>query len=139
MTLEKLIEGFPERKEKYLKITQLDAQKNDLLNIAHLSFKAQDDDPFAFSDLIDYAGPSFEFRTRIKAIEALTDLAYQGDDFIFPLIDASVNFNRRLAGVASNVLMSIENQDLLIEALEKGDFDKNERKRIDQLKTKLGI
>tara|TARA_B110000483_G_scaffold8548_1_gene10172 strand:+ start:34519 stop:36921 length:2403 start_codon:yes stop_codon:yes gene_type:complete len=139
MTLEKLIEEFPESKEKYLKITHLDAQKNDLLNIAHLSFKAQDDDSFAFSDLIDYAGPSFEFRTRIKAIEALTDLAYQGDDFTFLLIDASVNFNRRLAGVASNVLMSIENQDLLIEALEKGDFDKNERKRIEQLKTKLGI
>lgn len=139
MTLEKLIEGFPECKEKYLKITQLDAQKNDLLNIVHLSFKAQDNDPFAYSYLLDYAGPSFEFRTRIKAIEALTDLAYQGDDFIFPLIDASVNFNRRLAGVASNVLMSIENQDLLIEQVETGIFDKNERKRIDQLKTKLGI
>lgn len=135
--LEKLAEEFPENTNRYLEITQADANRNDLFNIAHLALKVKGNDTEALRQLIDYAGPSFEFRIRIKAIETLTKLAYQGEDFVPPLVDAAVSFNRRLAGVGRNALVSIENQDFILDFIEIGNFDKNQLKRIEQLKEKL--
>ena len=141
--LVKLIKQFPENSEKYLESTEADAKGNDLFNITHLRLKVENGNDQSLPNLVDFAGPSFEFRTRIKAIEALTSLEYQEEDFINPLIEASVNFNRRLAGVARNSLVtltsSLKDKYVIKQLIGERSFDKNEMKRLEVLESKLDL
>jgi HEAT repeat protein len=141
--LVKLIKQFPENSEKYLESTEADAKGHDLFNITHLRLKVENGNDQSLPNLVDFAGPSFEFRTRIKAIEALTSLEYQEEDFINPLIEASVNFNRRLASVARNSLVtltsSLKDKYVIKQLIGERSFDKNEMKRLEVLESKLDL
>lgn len=49
-------------------------------------------------ELVSYAGPAYEFRTRLNAMAALKRMAYMDDQFLAHLLNGCVSPNRRLAG-----------------------------------------
>jgi aminopeptidase N len=61
-------------------------------------------------ELVNYAGPDFEFRTRINAMQALQRLNIMTESGINHLFDAIYEPNSRLAGPAQSVLMYFKNQ-----------------------------
>lgn len=143
LALEKLVAQFPANKAKYFEQVAKDAAEYDLLNVALQELKAKDGDEKAIAQLVDYCGKSFEFRVRIKAIDALNDMSYSAEDYILQLINTSVHFNRRLAGTARKSLEEIagklEDLTAIQNVLASLEFDKNELKRLQVLKDKLGL
>lgn len=143
LALEKLVAQFPANKAKYFEQVAKDAAEYDLLNVALQELKAKDGDEKAIAQLVDYCGKSFEFRVRIKAIDALNDMSYSGEDYILQLINTSVHFNRRLAGTARKSLEEIagklEDLTAIQNVIASLEFDKNELKRLQVLKDKLGL
>jgi aminopeptidase N len=143
LALEKLVAQYPEKKEAFYEAVANDAAAYDQLNVALLNLKAADGDKNAMLQLVDYCSGSFEFRLRIKAMKALEELNYSGEDFLLQLIETSVHFNRRLAGTASGILTSIvsemDDSSPIVELIARFDFDKNELKRLDVLREKLGF
>lgn len=139
--LVKLCKQFPENKDRYLSTVEADAKLNDLLNIAVLTIKAKNKDDKALAALVDYASESFEFRTRIKAIESLESMDYKETPFIANLLQASVNFNKRLSGQARNTLLNLlntnEEQLILKNLINQTSFDKNEQKLLQVLREKF--
>lgn len=143
LALEKLVAQFPANKAKYFEQVAKDAAEYDLLNVALQELKAKDGDEKAIAQLVDYCGKSFEFRVRIKAIDALNDMSYSGEDYILQLVETSVHFNRRLAGTARKSLEEIagklEDLTAIQNVIASLEFDKNELKRLQVLKDKLGL
>jgi aminopeptidase N len=62
--------------------------------------------------LVDYTSNSYEFRTRVNAMQALKRLNYFNTKFLANLIDALPSANGRLSGPASEVLQYFYSQDL---------------------------
>jgi aminopeptidase N len=139
--LSKLCKQYPENCLDYLKEVEEDAAKNDLLNIAFHGIQGKMGNEKSMAKLIDYTSESFEFRTRIKAIQELEALDYKQKDFVKNLLNASVSFNKKLAAQARTTLMNILNKadekNMLRTLVNKGEFDKNEQKLIDLLKEKF--
>jgi hypothetical protein len=123
MTLKKLVKQFPENKSTYLALTDgvMGISKN--VRIAWLEIKATDSlDPYK-TELIDYGSHSYEFRTRVKAFEALERLRYCDEAVVRNLFDAMINPNTRLAGPAEKTLKALikkqQNKDLATDYLKK--------------------
>ncbi len=139
--LGKLVKLYPENTERYIDMTREDAQENDLLKVMWLNVQAENGDTEALSGLVDYSSNSFEFRTRIRAIEMLESLAYEEDDFLLNLINASVSFNRRLAGEAKSTLETLVQTDQekrhLEELITTLTLDANEEVLIEKMWNKL--
>jgi aminopeptidase N len=57
--------------------------------------------------IADFAGPSYEFRTRINAFKAIKSLKLSDDLIVANLIEALTSFNRRLAGPALSTLKGL--------------------------------
>ena len=78
-----------------------------------------------------------------NAIPNLDTMPERFEDFLLQLIETSVHFNRRLAGTASGILTSIvsemDDSSSIEELIARFDFDKNELKRLDVLREKLGL
>ena len=64
----------------------------------------------SINSLIEMAGPMYEFRTRILAIQAIQRLNILNQDAALALFDAYFNFNSRLNGPALDALRSFSNQ-----------------------------
>jgi len=62
-------------------------------------------------ELIDYAGPSYEFETRINAIGALKSLNYLDDNLVKYLFDGALYWNDRLANEAGAALKYYYNNE----------------------------
>nr|MDQ3073075.1 HEAT repeat domain-containing protein [Bacteroidota bacterium] len=121
-TLVKLCSQFPSSKNQYLAQTNDMMGLNRSLRITWLALSAgkQEDirqarsvetlitiggyDAGTMSELIDYTSPSYEFRTRNNAFEALKSLNHLDDRVIANLFDAMLSFNSRLANPAGTVL-----------------------------------
>jgi len=74
------------------------------------------------TELVDYAGPSYEFETRINAIGALKSLNYMDDHLVRYLFDGVFYWNTRLANEAQSALKyyySIENYRPMIDVVYK--------------------
>ncbi len=64
----------------------------------------------SINSLIEMAGPMYEFRTRILAIQAIQRLNILNQDAALALFDAYFNFNSRLNGPALDALRSFSTQ-----------------------------
>jgi hypothetical protein len=109
--LTKLCKQFPKNKKSYLQKTDKVYGLGNSVRIAWLiqSFSGTSD---SYSkELADYAGPSFEFRTRINAAQALQQLNYLDDTAIKNLLNATLSNNGRLARPASETLAYFYKQD----------------------------
>ncbi|GIV26047.1 MAG: hypothetical protein KatS3mg026_1739 [Bacteroidia bacterium] len=100
LALERLSEAFPRRVPEYLKRTAHDLGVGHSVRIKNLEIAALQGDRAAIEKLVDYASPSFEFRTRQNALRALKALNLLPPSLLPHLFEALVHPNARLAGVA---------------------------------------
>lgn len=104
--LEKLCEQFPENAKDYLELTKNtegtsgENVKVKWLKIAYLV----NNDLDALKELISFSSLSFDFLTRINAMNALKQLNYQGTDLWLNCIDGSFNTNIKLANHSKDLL-----------------------------------
>jgi aminopeptidase N len=111
--LQKLAAAYPEKNHSYLKITK-DVEgnlgKNVLVKWLELSFIADGKAQYAV-ELVGLTSGSYEFRTRVNAMQALKRLNWFSDELTANLVDAILSPNVRLSGPASDLLKYFYAQD----------------------------
>lgn len=113
-TLRKLYKLYPANKQKYFEATKGIRGLNDNVLIAWLelnSKEATEGNSNYQKQLVKYTSNQYEFRTRIKAMEAVERLSYCDDELIKNLFEACLNSNGRLANPASRILKNLLKKD----------------------------
>ncbi len=108
--LRKLCKQFPEKAEIYLAQTKNLYGLNNNVRGAWLEMKIKygtTNVEEARKELTAYASNHFEFRTRVRAFEAIERLDYCNEDVIKNLFNACTYTNSRLANPASKCLKSL--------------------------------
>jgi aminopeptidase N len=125
LALRKLSKAYPERKASYLnQVKDIEGiSKN--IQIAWLELQIKTNTDAYWKELVQYTSPSYEFRTRTKAMDAIENLNFWNDELINNLLDASVNPNRRLAGPAKNLIKQLQKQTDFDKAYEKAKTNFN--------------
>lgn len=103
--LEKLSNRFPENTQAYLELTKNEvgnSGKN--IRVKWLEIACGIDRQKYMPELVGYTGASFEFRTRVNAIEALKRLNYCDEKLVAGLANAAAHFNTRLASPAEQAI-----------------------------------
>jgi len=104
--LQKLASAHPEKIQDYLKITkgvEGIQGKNVLIKWLELSFNTDGKQQHA-EELVRLTSGSYEFRTRVNAMQALKRLNWFDDELTANLVDAILNPNVRLSGPATDLL-----------------------------------
>ena len=102
--LAKLAPQFPGNRERYLELTRNVGGIGNNVRVQWHEISAAAGSKGSLDSLVDLAGPSFEFRTRVNAIESLKRLDFLNDALIPHLFDALVHPNGRLRGPATAVV-----------------------------------
>jgi aminopeptidase N len=105
-TLKKLVRQYPQNRQRYFDVVKNTIGISKNVRITLLELEAADK-PEAKNELIDYTSHSYEFRTRVKAMEAMERLGYANDALIKNLLDAIINPNTRLANPAIKTLKKL--------------------------------
>lgn len=141
MVLEKLCDQRRDKADAYLKKTKNvygTLEKNVRMKWLEISAHLFSDQE-AIMELKDYASVSFEFRTRVKACEALQRLNYCDPELIDHMFNALFSFNGRLRNPVKGVLKYFAEQhryrDMIKMAAAKGGWNALEQKRL----TSLGL
>jgi len=103
-TLLALCDEFPENIPKFLDATRVVSGTGSSVRARWLEIACRLDKPNHIGQLADLTGPSWEFRTRLNAMEALKRMNHLDEHVIVNLVDASLNPNRRLAGPSKSLL-----------------------------------
>lgn len=74
------------------------------VRIAWLKYAILSGQDTFISELIDYCSMKYDFRTRINAINALTEIGIWNDRSLHEVVDAALHWNFRLAPVAVGAL-----------------------------------
>lgn len=111
--LEKLCFDFPASAQQYLdQVKDVVGANGRVVEIKRLEIAAaKSGDVVAHQDLVKYSSVSYEFRTRINAMQALKRLAYFDSALLVNLADAAVSSNGKLAGPAKDLLLYFYEQD----------------------------
>ncbi|NTW26219.1 MAG: hypothetical protein HGA37_16080 [Lentimicrobium sp.] len=108
------------------------------IRMAWLEIAVKNGDTSRLPELKDYAGPSFEFETRINAIKALQKLNYIDFDLAVNLVKAARHWNPKLSKPAIETLNSYyqqpENKSVIEKALKSEHTDKREAGITDNIK-----
>lgn len=99
-----LCKYHPDKKEKYLSETDGVYGMNNNVRITWLEIYYSIDSVKHIKELTEYAGYSYEFRTRNDAFDALKTINYCNETVVMNLFDAATSFNSRLAGPARSTL-----------------------------------
>lgn len=139
LALEKLVLLDPENTANYLKMTADEVGFPGMnIRISWLKLAIENGQQKMIDELIDYSGPSFDFLTRMNAIEALGELKYLNGSVAANIVEAADHWNFRLQPVALNVLKQFyaENRNKLFieEAIDNQFTDK---KKADKFLGKL--
>ncbi|MGB6120393.1 MAG: M1 family aminopeptidase, partial [Bacteroidota bacterium] len=102
--LKKLSLQFPENLDRYLETTKGDRGVGNQVRILRFELMAGRGEQAARDSLVELSGPSFEFRTRTNALQALQRLNYLNRTAIENLLDAATYWNNRLRAPATVVL-----------------------------------
>jgi aminopeptidase N len=98
--LELLSKRFPEETPRYLALTKDEHGTGNRVGVLRHEINARRGDTSSVARLVEYAGVSYEFMTRVNALEALKRLGYC-DGPLFPgLLNAMANPNGRLRAPA---------------------------------------
>lgn len=103
MALKKLCKEYPDNIQEYLNRTRSHEGQNYSLKLAWLNLAYDNNNKFA-GGLVDYTSESFDFRTRVNAIEIIATKNYFDENYMKNLVNAYLSFNRRLSGVADKQL-----------------------------------
>jgi HEAT repeat protein len=115
--LELLCKRFPEETPRYLALTKDDHGTGNQVGVLRDEISARHGDTSSVAHLVDCAGVSYDFMTRVNALEALKRLGYF-DDPLFPgLMSAMANPNGRLRAPAEAVASYFMAQTRLAEKL----------------------
>lgn len=116
-TLRKLVAQYPKNKGRYFETVKNTTGIFKNVRIAMLELKCKEDVKSNVSELIDYTSHSYEFMTRVKAMNAIEKLyagdegdkvqLWQTDQLIRNLFDAMLNSNSRLANPARKTMKKL--------------------------------
>jgi aminopeptidase N len=98
-----LWDSFPSERPRYLRLTAQDRGVGNQVRVRWHELNARSGEKSSLDTLVDYAGPSFEFRTRVNAFEALKRSNHLCTALAAHLCDAMVHPNARLRGPATAV------------------------------------
>jgi aminopeptidase N len=107
--LRRLCKRYPEKTNVYLeKVKDIKGLHNNVrITYLELSLRQSPSATGLQEELVMYSSKKFEFRTRIKAIEAIERLQLCNSEIINNLFNASLYTNNRLNGPASRALRSL--------------------------------
>jgi hypothetical protein len=117
LTLRKLVKQYPDKAGAYLDQTKGVKGVSDNVRIAWLELRAKESTNKGDlnnkyeKQLVPYTSNLYEFRTRIKAMDALDHTGYSDKDLIYNLFNASLYNNSRLSNPASKLLKTILKAD----------------------------
>jgi aminopeptidase N len=133
--LDRLTTARPSRTREYLDRTaSIDGQDYNV-RLKWLAIRADLEDEPVPDELIDYAGPSYSFRTRVPALRALDKLDVTNETAAAHLLDAAAHFSRDLRGPASTILTSWleEGERTLLESTYRsGEWTSRQAARIER-------
>ncbi len=101
--MEKLSTQFPDQRSTYLTRTKDDRGVGNQIRILWHKINAANGVRASLDSLVDMAGPSFEYRTRVNAFTALRALNHLDSTLVLNLCDALIHPNNRLRGPAEEV------------------------------------
>lgn len=111
--LKKLTQLYPEHTDSYLEKTKHEQGFPGLnIRIEWLRIAVSAGKQNYISELIDYSGGSFDFLTRINAINALASIRHLDEVFASHLVDGATHWNFRLRPVAELVIKDYLNDPL---------------------------
>ncbi len=112
-TLDKLYMSNPVEMPKYLALTKgVTGNVGRNLEIKWMELSvASANDQSSLTKLVDYTSNSYEFRTRVNAMQALKKLDYFDEKLLTNLLDAIPNANTRLGDPAGEALKYFYTQD----------------------------
>ncbi|MEX1275265.1 MAG: M1 family metallopeptidase [Bacteroidota bacterium] len=103
MALEKLSMEYPQHVTRYADLSKDLQGVGNEVKVKSLELKGRGGDEASIKALVGLTGPSYEFRTRANALEALKRLNYLGPDLLPHLFDALTHFNNRLRAPATSI------------------------------------
>ncbi|HTR99699.1 MAG TPA: M1 family metallopeptidase, partial [Bacteroidota bacterium] len=101
--LKTLCARFPGETPRYLAETNDDTGTGHVVSVLWHEISAGRGETSSLERLVDYAGVSYEFMTRVNALEALKRLGYSETPLMEPLFSAMASPNPRLRGPAAAV------------------------------------
>jgi len=101
--LKTLCARFPAETPRYLAETKDDIGTGHVVSVLWNEISAARGETSSLARLLDYAGVSYEFMTRVNALEALKRLGYCAPPLMEPLFSAMASPNPRLRGPAAAV------------------------------------
>ncbi len=113
MTLRKLVKLYPAKADSYFEQTRNVKGISNNVRIAWLELHCQDSIANIANghkyekQLVPYTSNLYEFRTRIRAMDALERLGYSDKDLILNLFNAALYTNSRLSNPAMKLLKTI--------------------------------
>jgi aminopeptidase N len=91
---------YPGDAQRYLALTRDDHGPGNRVGVLREEISAMNGDTSSLSSLVDFAGGSYEFMTRVNALEALKRLGYCGERLFPGLLSAMASPNGRLRAPA---------------------------------------
>jgi len=129
--LQLLSERFPAETPRYLALTAGVDGTGHRVSVLWNAINARRGDTASVSRLIGYAGVSYEFMTRVNALEALKRLGVCDERVFSPLLSAMANPNGRLRAPAEAVASYFMEQEIPARAMKRyfsaHDWTANER------------
>jgi aminopeptidase N len=133
--LDKLSAKFPDKTSEYLEITKNEvgnSGKNIRIKWLELACGMEKDK--YITELVSYTSSSYEFRTRINAIEALKKLGYIDEKLVYNLANAASHFNSRLVNPADQLLQYLAkntvNKKMIIEVANRPNILPKEKQAL---------
>ena len=108
--LRRLSMRFPDRVRQYLEWTKADEGIGNEVKVIWHEVNAGLGDRESLKALAEMCGPSYEFRTRINAFDAVKRLNYLDSAVAMNLLDAMLSSNSRLRGPATSTLEYFQQQ-----------------------------
>lgn len=88
-------------------------------------------------ELLDYAGPRYEFETRINAFHLLKRLNYMNDVAASHLIDGYLYWNYKVSNAARDVLMHFRAQNdprqMIENVIDHGFYNEEEQAKLSRI------
>lgn len=110
-TLNKLCAQYPENINEYLDMTKgLNGYRGNNIRVKWLEMAAATDDKYK-EELVGLTSISYEFLTRVNAMNALERVNHFDQDLLKNLVDAAFNPNGRLAGPAKSTIQYFYKQN----------------------------
>jgi aminopeptidase N len=116
LTLRKLVKQYPDKADAYLEQTKDVRGVSDNVRIVWLELHAKQATAKAKGDnnnkydkqLVPFTSNQYEFRTRIKAMDALEHTGYSDKNLIYNLFNAALYNNSRLSNLLKTIIKNPE-------------------------------